>query len=96
MKGWYVIGELERVWNLRYYNMIRLEGLSNSQDSWSPGRYSNPGTPEYKASVLGSRKRCSVLECTAMCSGVGDVSVAVSSGCTRHIVLQSDFLEDLR
>jgi hypothetical protein len=80
MLNWIGCGR-RRPWpNLGYYNMICLEGLSNSQDSWSTGRYSNPGTAEYEAGLLDSRKRCSVLECTAMCSGVGHVSVAVGSG----------------
>jgi hypothetical protein len=50
-----------RSWpNLRYYPSICLEGLRTTmtnlaQNSRSPGRYLNPGSPKYKAGVLTTR-----------------------------------------
>jgi hypothetical protein len=48
---------------LRYYPDIRLEvprkSTKNfSQGSWSSGRDSNPGPPEYEAGLLISQPRC--------------------------------------
>jgi hypothetical protein len=52
---------------LRYYPGIRLEELRKStktlsQDCPSPGRDSNPGTPEYEAGVLSTRPRRLVID----------------------------------
>jgi hypothetical protein len=82
----------KRSWpNKRHYPGIFLEGLRKSTknlswDSRSPGRDLNPGPPEYKAGVLTTRKRRSVIFLSCPCAYTSrHEDVSASAGTSPRI-----------